>query len=365
MSRKPDAMRLLAMARPESLDRGSRLSADDLLIKAGDKPERRPARRPSRPRSNVMTVIRIAAVAMAVTVVTVMLVRSTGTEPLTSQPVSARTVLLAAADRIETTSAATGRYWHSVGQSMATGAEGRAPTGMEPKMLRYQVTCTHEVWMAKSERKPSWLVVTAQSGKPLAGADEAIWRQQGAYRLGACEGPGVPGIGGEAPQPPFAQRIDDQHAAEVSYPQVGAVHVTTKEVMALPSDPVRLKEVLQEWARRGGDPADEQSLYAQATSLLSQLPTTPQVRAALYRLLASLSRVKNIGTVTDPLGRVGRGIDLAGVRQIIIDESSGRLLAVQERLSAGTGALTSWTAVTASGWTDASPGLPSTIVPGD
>ncbi|MEU8102267.1 hypothetical protein AB0C18_00925 [Nonomuraea muscovyensis] len=365
MSRKPDAMRLLAMARPDSLDRGSRLSADDLLSKAGDEPQTRPAGRPSRPRSNIMTAIRIATVATAVTVVTAMLARSTGTEPSTSHPVSARTILLAAADRIETTSAATGRYWHSVGQSMAVGAEGRAPTGMTPKMLSYQVTCTHEVWMAKSEREPSWLLVTAQSGKPLAQADEVIWRQQGAYRLGACEGPGVPSIGGVVPQPPFALRLDDQHNPEVSYPQVGAVHVTTKQVMGLPADPMRLKEVLQGRAWRGGYPATEELLYTQATSLLSQLPTTPQVRAALYRMLAGLSSVKNIGTIADPLGRVGIGIELDGTRQIIIEESSGRLLAVQERSSDRTGTLTSWTAVTASGWTDARPRLPSRIVPGN
>jgi hypothetical protein len=364
MSRKPDAMELLAMARPDSLDRGSRLSAGDLLLKAGDEVQTGPAGRPSRPRSTIMTAVRIAAVATAVTVATVVLVRSTGTGPSASHPVSARTILLAAADRIETTSAATGRYWHSAGQSMATGQEGRAPTGMTPKMLSYQVTCTHEVWMAKSEREPSWLVVTAQSGKPLAKADEVIWRQQGAYRLGACQGPGVPGIGGVVPQPPFALRIDDQRAREVSYPQVGPVHVTTKEVMALPADPVRLKEVLQTWARRGGYPADESLIYAQATSLLSQLPTTAQVRAALYRMLATFPSVKNVGAITDPLGRVGRGIELSGM-QIIIEESSGRLLAVQERSSGRTGTLTSWTAVTASGWTDARPSLPGRILPGD
>ncbi|WP_188197828.1 hypothetical protein [Nonomuraea sp. SYSU D8015] len=148
MSRKPDEMRLLTMARPDSLDRGSRLFADDLLIKAGDEPQTSPAFRPSWPRSKVMTTIRVAAVAMAVTVVTTLLVRSTDTEPSTFHLVSARTVLLAATDRIETTSAATGCYWHSVGQSMAMGEEGCAPAGMTPKMLSYQVTCTHEVWIA-------------------------------------------------------------------------------------------------------------------------------------------------------------------------------------------------------------------------
>ncbi|GGT33850.1 CU044_5270 family protein [Nonomuraea spiralis] len=373
MSRKPDTMRLLAMARPDSLDRGSRLSADDLLSKAGDdllgkagdEPRTRPAGRSSRPRSNIMTAIRIAAVATAATVVTVTLTRSTDIGPTTSQPVSARTVLLAAADRIETAGAATGRYWHSSGQSMAVGAEGRAPTGMTPKLVRYRVTCTHEVWMAKSAREPSWGLVTAQSGKPLSPADEVIWREQGAYRLGACEGPGVPGIGGMAPRPPFAFRLDDQQNPEVSYPAVGPVHVTIEQVMGLPADPVRLKEVLQGRAWRGGYPATEELLYTQATSLLSELPTTPQLRAALYRMLAGLTSVKNIGTITDPLGRAGNGIELDGTRQIIIEESSGRLLAVQERSPDRTGTLTSWTALTASGWTDARPKLPSRIVPGD
>jgi len=126
----------------------------------------------------------------------------------------------------------------------------------------------------------------------------------------------------------------------------------------------QLKEVLGKRARQSGYPVEE-FLYTQATSLLSQLPTTPQVRAALYRMLASFSSVKNIGTTADPLGRVGTGIELDGTRQIIIEESSGRLLAVQERSSDRTGTLTSWTAVTASGWTVASPRLPSTIVPGN
>ncbi|MGP4103324.1 hypothetical protein [Nonomuraea sp. KM90] len=119
------------------------------------------------------------------------------------------------------------------------------------------------------------------------------------------------------------------------------------------------------WTRQGGYRATEESLFTQATSLLSQLPTTPKVRAALYRVLANLSSVKNIGTIKDPLGRIGTGIELSGCgeRQIIIDETSGRLLAVQEHSPGCIGELTSWTAVTASGWTDAGPALPKTIVP--
>ncbi|NUW35527.1 CU044_5270 family protein [Nonomuraea sp. SMC257] len=307
----------------------------------------------------------MAAAAMAVTVVTILLVRSTNPEPPASHLVSARTVLLAAANRIETTGAATGRYWHSVGQSMATGGEGRGPAGTTPKTFTYRATCTHEVWMAKSEREPSWLLVTAQSGVPLKAADEEIWRHQGAYRLGACDGPGVPGVGGVVPRAPFAVRLDDRRAAELSYPQVASIHVTTKEVMALPADPVRIKEVLQGWARRAGYQADEEFLCTGATSLLSQLPTTPRVRAALYRMLAGFPGVRNIGTITDPLGRVGRGIELSPARRLVIEESSGRLLAVQERSPDHPGTVTAWTAVTASGWTSASPKLPDAIVSGD
>ncbi|MFC7641039.1 hypothetical protein ACFQX6_08595 [Streptosporangium lutulentum] len=134
--------------------------------------------------------------------------------------------------------------------------------------------------------------------------------------------------------------------------------------MDLPADPAKLKEVLQEWTRRGGYRVTEESLFTQAAGLLSQLPTTPHVRAALYRTLAGLSSVKNIGTVKDPLGRVGTGIELSGCeRQLIIDGASGGLLAVQERRSPDcTAEPTAWTALTASGWTDASPALPKTLM---
>ncbi|MFI9841132.1 hypothetical protein ACIHFD_29155 [Nonomuraea sp. NPDC051941] len=81
--------------------------------------------------------------------------------------------------------------------------------------------------------------------------------------------------------------------------------------MNLPTDVARLRQVLQEWTRRSGRRADDESLYTQATSLLSQLPTTP------------------------------------------------RLLAAEERDAR---ALTSWTALTASGWTDARPALPTRII---
>lgn len=366
MSRKPDAMDLLAMARPTSLDRGSRISADDMLVMATTEASGEPSRSPLRPGWTLLTALRFTAVAVAAAVAGIVLVRSTDTEPATSAPMPARTVLLAAADRIETANPATGRYWRTTGQSLAIGGWGRGPVGGPvPKTVNYQAACTHEIWMAKSERDPSWLVVIAQSGKPLTKADEDVWRQQGSYRLGACEGAAVPGVGGVVPAPPFATRLDDKRNPEVSYPQVGATHVTTKEAMNLPADPAKLKEVLQEWTRRGGYRATEESLFTQATSLLSQLPTTPKVRAALYRVLANLSSVKNIGTIKDPLGRIGTGIELSGCgeRQIVVDETSGRLLAVQEHSPGCTGELTSWTALTASGWTDAGPALPKTIMP--
>ncbi|WP_157570467.1 CU044_5270 family protein [Microtetraspora malaysiensis] len=361
MSRKPDPTHLLALARPASLDRGSRISADDMLAMTTTEAPEELTCRPSRQRRPLVTALRFTAVATAVAVATTVLVRSTDSEVAPSPPTLARAVLLAAADRIETANPATGRYWHATGQSFAVGAWGQSPVGKEPEMIRYRVACTHETWMARSERDASWLVVTAQSGEPLTRVDEAAWRRQGAYRLGACEGPAVPSVGGALPAPPFATRLDDKHNPEVSYPQVGATHVTTEEVMSLPTDPAKLEEVLQAWNRRGGYRSTEESLFSQATTILSQLPTTPKLRAALYRVLANLQSVENTGTIKDPLGRVGAGIELSGSgRQIIIDQTSGGLLAVQERSPDGTGELTAWTALTTSGWTDARPALPKT-----
>ncbi|YCK35418.1 CU044_5270 family protein [Actinomadura sp. ATCC 39365] len=359
MSRKPDPMDLLAKARPASLDRGSWLSAADVLVLAALDSPGEPGRRRSRPRRRLPGTLRFTAVA-AVAVAAVVLVRSTDQRPAAPVPMSARTVLLAAAQRIETATPVTGRYWHTVGQSMALQEAGQGPPdGGTPKSVRYRVTCAHELWMAKAAREPSWLVVTAQSGKPLTPADEETWRGQGAWRLGDCAGAAVPGVGGVLPAPPFANRLDDRRNPEVSYPHVGAAHVTTEQVMGLPDDPAALKKVLQRWTGPIGQPSDE-SLFAQATSLLSQLPTTLKVRAGLYRMLAGLPSVRNIGATSDPLGRVGTGIELlGGSRRIVIDDASGRLLAVEERLSDGDRVeVTAWTALTASGWTDATPVLP-------
>ncbi|MEU5868057.1 CU044_5270 family protein [Nonomuraea sp. NPDC047529] len=314
-----------------------------------------PARRPSRPRRTLLTGLRLTAVA-AVAVAAVVFVRSTDARLATPVAMSARSVLLAAAERIETATPATGRYWHTVGLSMALRSAGQGPPGGgTPKSVGYRVTCTHELWMAKSGRDPSWLVVTAQSGKPLTGADEETWRLQGRWRLSDCDGAGVPGVG-PLTAPPFAVRLDDKRYPEVSYPMVGATPVTTKQVMDLPADPAALKKVLQQWARQAGQQSDE-ALFAEAVSLLSQLPTTPRIRAALYRMLADLPGVQNLGRISDPLGRVGTGIELqGGVQRIVIDEASGRPLAMEDRLDGDE--LTAWTALTASGWTDARPVLP-------
>ncbi|MEW1844905.1 hypothetical protein AB0392_43770 [Nonomuraea angiospora] len=56
------------------------------------------------------------------------------------------------------------------------------------------------------------------------------------------------------------------------------------------------------------------------------------------------------------------GFELSGSgRRIVIDETSGRLPAAEERDGR---ALTSWTALTESGWTDARPALPIRIIGG-
>jgi hypothetical protein len=75
--------------------------------------------------------------------------------------------------------------------------------------------------------------------------------------------------------------------------------------------------------------------------LLKLDPITPQVRAAVFRVLATLPGVSSIGQVTDPLGRTGDGIELGaaglpGGEVLVIAPASGALLA-DEYLTAGTG----------------------------
>jgi hypothetical protein len=85
-------------------------------------------------------------------------------------------------------------------------------------------------------------------------------------------------------------------------------------------------------------PADVKS-FEYATSVLLQAGSSPELRAALYTLVAEIDGVELTGELRDPIGRVGTGVsidtDYSGAPTrytLIFDPDTSQPLAYTERL---------------------------------
>ncbi len=95
-----------------------------------------------------------------------------------------------------------------------------------------------------------------------------------------------------------------------------------REVATLPSGTAELRDRLEALAPR-------QDLFGVIGGLLSISPVTPEVRAALYRVLATVPGVDLLGTGTDARGRAGTWLahDDGTMRwKLLVDPHTGRLL---------------------------------------
>src|SRR5690606_15654983 len=90
--------------------------------------------------------------------------------------------------------------------------------------------------------------------------------------------------------------------------QVGRAVLTPDELDDLPTDPAKLEVFLLDPEIQGetltGQKADGH-LFDAAATLLTEAPASPELRAALYRVLADIASVRTTEKVTDPLGRTG------------------------------------------------------------
>jgi hypothetical protein len=103
--------------------------------------------------------------------------------------------------------------------------------------------------------------------------------------------------------------------------------LTWDRTLRLPSGTQALRARLQEVTPRGG------STFQVIGGLLTMSPVTPRVRAALYRVLATVPGVKLLGPGKDSQGRDGRWIaeERGSLRwKLLIEPSTGRLLEQQE-----------------------------------
>ncbi|GAA3122591.1 CU044_5270 family protein [Streptosporangium carneum] len=296
---------------------------------------------------------------------------------------SAGTVLDAAADRAAEQRQKPGAYWRA-----ETVVVDEQNTGPEGDRYRIRTRNRQTEWIPRDPASSRVLVVRGLSAEPASPEDRAAWRRAGAPRPCGhdtdCRNDIAP-IGGTRVLFLPAARPGDTMGMSLG----------TDELLGLPQDPDALRErLLSFW------PAYEKRMAAWPTTLpgtsrltkdwwlwevaahlMSNAPISGGTRGALYRMVARMPGVRALGRVRDVEGRPGVGIAIAGVnhgggqdeQQVIVDESDGRLLALQNVVVrpwlldpayiSGVAGLPAGTVYRAlvyerAGWTDVPPVLP-------
>jgi hypothetical protein len=147
--------------------------------------------------------------------------------------------------------------------------------------------------------------------------------------------------------------ITDQLNGKVGVAVGDGTWLTAAQFRAFPADPVALKALMVRLAYQDYSkvapatmPPLDQVLLREALNLLGD-PVSPQVRSAVYKVMAALPGVRSLGAMRDPLGRSGYGIDigpgegLTGLGSSVateeiafIDPGTGALLATEDRVTA-------------------------------
>ncbi|MGI8329982.1 CU044_5270 family protein [Actinomadura scrupuli] len=381
-----DPLQALAEARPAHLDPAAPIPdgtrATELARAMAGPADRTGDRAPRHSRRAVRSLWGLGLVGAAAAAALVVATTGTGGESVdravpapATTTLSARTVLLSAAESSLKAPAAGGAYWYVAGEYGHVNLVGTK--------VRYLVAdrSGHQQWTARSPKGESRFVDQGLGAAPLTAADKAAWQQDGSpaswqVTVGKPKAGNPKAVGRllleSAPRKPFGGQTN---LGDKVFDLAGR-NVTVAELQALPADPAGLKRrILQGYAGHGtessGDPmARDPWLFQVTTGLLREMPVKPAVRAAAYKILAGLKGVRSLGQVTDPLGRTGQGIGMretnalgTSERQIIVNPATGILLTDQTVAVRGTGAnawakpgtLLYWDATKTAGWTDDKP----------
>ncbi|MEU6786795.1 CU044_5270 family protein [Nonomuraea angiospora] len=334
----------------------------------------RPARRRRRPARPVWS-LGLAAAAAAVTAVVVAMNGTASTprapdQPASTRPavtLSAREVLLAAAARAERQPEGKGEYWHtvSVRRTLFAAAKGG---------YRVLEQRRDEGWTpgATGPDQKQWGRMRSLGVRPATEEDRQAWERAGSPASIEVTVPGKPKpmILKTSPGRTMTGRSPLTDGDKVFW--LGR-NVSVKDLRELPGDPDRLKKRLLGWKGHATDVpmAGDGWLFAVSAGLIMDMPATPEVRGAAFRMLAELGDVRVIENVTDAEGRTGTAVAIneqtadGGVTEhrLIIDEATGQALAneyvvVKPRgLQAAFEPGTMWNsiAVIKAGWTDEKP----------
>jgi hypothetical protein len=203
-------------------------------------------------------------------------------------------------------------YYKLIGASLGTFADPDAP-------YSFRIPSVTETWVAPDG---SGEVREVRKDIQWPGPrDEQRWRSQGSPALGPDEG------------------VSDQHFGPGELNGVGS-EGNLPPTRDLPADPAALTEIFEnEAAVSSASVPTNVKVFEYATSVILQTGSSPELRAALYELLADLDGVQLTGDERDPLGRQGTAVsietDYSGASQrdtLIIDEATSQPLSYTETL---------------------------------
>ena len=222
---------------------------------------------------------------------------------------SARGILLTAARMAaKAAQAAPERYYvtpGTVGNVVRVGPPG-------DRYLVVEVVGTQD-WAATNPRDGSPQLSQARYVQVASPADRAAWRRDGSPRVWKHVGqetsladPVAATDGWLRPLSAAPGKLAAGSAVYGAQPFiVGNRFLSLRELLALPADPGKLRALLLAgWSADGSVGTATSDLFQMVPSVL-EMPVTPAVRSALYKLLASLPGVQSIGPVTDVAGQQG------------------------------------------------------------
>ncbi|MFI2104834.1 CU044_5270 family protein [Isoptericola sp. NPDC019693] len=241
---------------------------------------------------------------------------------LGTAPASAELVLLEAADGAATQPVGDGEYWYV--------HEQVTESGMGPYELG---PYDREVWRSRDT-----LLIKDEISAALAAAEH----------------------GDSTLDPSLVRVLDLSDTVEGGGPPVfgGNPQFTWDELDELPTEPAALTEQLTA-GMPASDHGYEWDLWSQAVSLLQGSPAGPELRRALWQILAGIPDVELIGHTPDSTGRDATAVraDFSdrglGIAELLLDPVSGALL--ETRLMDNDGTVMLGTTVLEQGPRDSAP----------
>ncbi|MFD1540835.1 CU044_5270 family protein [Nonomuraea guangzhouensis] len=231
-----------------------------------------------------------------------------------------------------------GRFWHTEGLIL-----GEEVIGAPDNRYRIKTRVQTGRWVP---RDPATRTVFTERGLPTvpaSGQEEQAWRRAGKPKLCGndtdCKNDTAPLGRTRFMFMPGTWPYGDQ-----------GLTLPAAELLDLPQEPDALRERLlafwpaysesmKDWPSPppgSSLPTKDSWLRGISLDLLQHAPISAGTRGALYRMVANLPGTRALGQIADAEGRLGIGIgwtqavgDGQSEQQLIVEESSGRLLALQ------------------------------------